>query len=63
MKKELTYNQIWVVKELERQGHSFIAAVTKREWENGKTYYIDSRVGVKGIRRKFLQGNKEAERK
>lgn len=59
--KHLTDNQVWVIDELRRQGCHFIAGETERHWKEGRRYYIDSRVGVKGIRLKFKQGNKEAE--
>jgi len=58
--RALTENQKWVIEELRRQNCFFIAAVTKTAWEDGRTYYLDSRVSVKGVRRKFEQGNKEA---
>ena len=57
---ELTRNQIWVLEELRRQNHYFIAAETEERWKQGLPYYIDTRVSVKGIRRKFEQGNREA---
>jgi hypothetical protein len=56
----LTKNQTWVLHELKKQGCSWIEAATRNAWINGKTYYIDDRVKVRGIRRKFNQGNKEA---
>ena len=60
---KLTENQTWVIKELLRQGCPWIAGATEREWQEGKPYYIDDRVSVRGIRRKFNQGNKEATRR
>lgn len=59
-KKRLTSNQIWVIEELYRQDCPFVASCTKEHWERGEEYYIDPRVPVKGVRRKFNQGNKEA---
>lgn len=58
--KELTQNQKEVLQKLRDQGAEFIAAATERHWLAGEAYYIDDRVNVKGIRRKFKQGNKEA---
>jgi len=60
MNKELTNNQIWVIEELKKQGCNFLSAIIEVSWKEGKPYYIDSRVGVKGIRRKHEQGNREA---
>lgn len=57
--KELTLNQIWVIQELRRQNCHFLAEATERNWRAGEFAFIDDRVNVKGIRRKFKQGNKE----
>lgn len=62
MRKELTPNQRWVLEELRRQDCHFLALATERAWRAGETYYIDDRVRVRGVRRRFRQGNKEATR-
>ena len=59
-KLPLTENQKQVIAGLELQGAPMVAAATKRHWEEGQPYYLDKRVAVRGIRRKFTQGNKEA---
>jgi len=58
--KKLTSNQVEVLQALRRQGCEFVAEATERHWTVGEPYYIDSRVNVRGIRRKFKQGNREA---
>lgn len=58
--KPLTANQVEVLQMLRQQKCEFIAEVTERHWKQGKSYYIDDRVSVRGIRRKFDQGNREA---
>ena len=61
--RTLTPNQQWVLDELRRRDHDFIASATELHWRAGESYYTDSRVGkVRGIRRRFNQGNKEATR-
>ena len=57
---DLTPNQKEVLQTLRQQNCHWIASATEQAWEKGKPYYIDTRVNVKGIRRKFNQGNKEA---
>lgn len=56
----LTSNQVEVLQALRKQGCDFIAEATERHWKQGESYYIDDRVSVKGVRRKFKQGNREA---
>ena len=58
--EKLTQNQIGVIQALRRQGCEFIAEETRRQWVDGNQYYIDSRVNVRGIRRDFMRGNREA---
>lgn len=57
---KLTPNQIEVLEMLRGQGCHWIAGATEREWKEGREYYIDTRVNVRGIRRKFAKGNREA---
>ena len=63
MTYELTPLQIEVLQRLRHQDCHFIAEATERHWKQGESYYIDSRVPVKNIRRKFNQCNKELEKK
>ena len=61
MERQLTLNQQWVVDELKRQNCHWLSSATEREWKKGNCYYIDDRIKVKGIRRKFVQGNHETD--
>lgn len=58
---ELTELQQAVLSDLRSQNCHFIAAAAEREWKAGNRYYIDTRVRVRGIRRRFEQCNKQAE--
>lgn len=59
--KELTENQKKVIAILYNRGAHGTAEATRRAWENGETYYLDTRNAArKGIMRKFNQGNREA---
>jgi len=60
LEKQLTKNQIEVLKMLREQHCYLIATITEQNWKSGKSYYIDDRVKVRGIRRKYNQGNREA---
>jgi hypothetical protein len=50
-----------VLRRMRRRGLDFVAAATERHWANGETYYIDSRVNARGIRRDFARANREVE--
>ena len=58
--KKLTENQLDVLSALRMQNCPLLAQSTEKAWSQGKEGYIDSRVNVRGIRRKHAQGNKEA---
>lgn len=56
---ELTSNQIEVLQLMRKQECFFLANATERAWRAGEKYYIDSRVNIKGVRRKFNKANNE----
>ena len=58
---ELTVNQVEVIDALRKKDMSLIAAAAEDRWRKGEEYYIDARCNVsESLRRKFRQGNKEA---
>ena len=54
----LTDFQETVIRRMEKAGLGMVAAATKRHWELGESYYIDSRCRAsRTLRRDFKRGN------
>jgi len=61
MSNKLTQLQQSVIERMYKADMPFIAGATQRAWEQGESYYIDTRVKCpKGLRKDFKEANKEA---
>ncbi len=57
----MTVNQQDVLNELRKLEMDFLASSTEKSWNNGESYYIDTRVKAsKSLRKRFALGNREA---
>lgn len=53
----LSWEELCVIGELKAKGCYFTATAFERAWSEGRSYYLDSRVKIRGIRRKIKHCN------